>query len=449
MAGSYITQSRNTERMKYPSKYKFGASEIGQSDSYPGVAPPKQTTTSWRTSRRADSATDPDLEGQLDALYPKGAHSGAMWDSGKRVASSGDNGHTFDTTKQSFEYGSPVDHLIGSAPYAAYRYDGPVFPDPTYSTLGGQTYASGGVGPDSGYYGPEAIRRTAPTNPHAGLAVGLAELRREGIPHMHGKELIEAKTRRIRETGSEYLNHQFGWLPLLSDVRDAVGSIKKSAKILDDFNRNSGKTMRRKLEFDPITTTQTRETSGARLIPAQQNNAAFRSAFVGNVVSGTLFETLTTRSRVWFSGAYTYHAAVDRNLLDRVKALDQKSNILFGTRVTPEVLWNLAPWSWLADWNMNIGANIANASSLGNDGLVLRYGYLMIESVTSHTSTLTGPTRANGGTGGTWSVTCVTHSKKRIRATPYGFGSNPASYTSKQWAILGALGLTKAPKTLA
>jgi len=38
--------------------------------------------------------------------------------------------------------------------------------------------------------------------------------------------------------------------------------------------------------------------------------------------------------------------------------------------------------------------------------------------------------------------------KQRFRANPYGFARNPNSFSGKQWAILGALGLTKAPRRL-
>jgi len=41
------------------------------------------------------------------------------------------------------------------------------------------------------------------------------------------------------------------------------------------------------------------------------------------------------------------------------------------------------------------------------------------------------------------------HEKKtRVRASPYGFGLSLDGLSDKQWSILGALGLTKAPRSL-
>lgn len=123
-------------------------------------------------------------------------------------------------------------------------------------------------------------------------------------------------------------------------------------------------------------------------------------------------------------------------------------NHLLGTRLDAETLWNLAPWSWLSDWKANIGDNIANASKLSEDGLVLRYGYLMSETISDHTLSLHGPIPDGVGSCGPISLTFSTVRKQRVRATPYGFGLDPNGFNVRQWSILGALGITKAPGKL-
>lgn len=158
-------------------------------------------------------------------------------------------------------------------------------------------------------------------------------------------------------------------------------------------------------------------------------------------------EELRTQRTIRFSGAYTYHLQSDNNHLNKLKAYEQRFNHLIGTRLTPSTLWELAPWSWLADWKFNVGDNIANAVALQNDGLVLRYGYLMVTTIQDHTFTLTGPKFKNG-TQGPYRITFTQVSKQRYRATPYGFGLNPASFDLRKWSILGSLGLTLAPGKL-
>jgi hypothetical protein len=157
---------------------------------------------------------------------------------------------------------------------------------------------------------------------------------------------------------------------------------------------------------------------------------------------GSLLESETSETRTWFKGAYTYYLQDDNSVLNKLYEYEQKANLLFGTRVTPDVVWNLAPWSWLSDWFVNVGDNIANATSLSSDGLVMKYGYLMQETVSKHTCTIVGPQLLAGGSN-VWTTTFYTSRKHRMKATPYGFGSNPASFTGRQWAILSALGFAR------
>jgi hypothetical protein len=103
----------------------------------------------------------------------------------------------------------------------------------------------------------------------------------------------------------------------------------------------------------------------------------------------------------------------------------------------------------VSDWYYNIGTLISNASYLGKDNLVIKYGYLMHTQVAE---TILELPRWSGYT--TYPDTRVLRTsytvtrKERYKATPYGFARNPNDLTGKQWAILGALGLTKAPKTI-
>jgi hypothetical protein len=132
----------------------------------------------------------------------------------------------------------------------------------------------------------------------------------------------------------------------------------------------------------------------------------------------------------------------------KLESYEQKANIL-GTRLTPEVLWELAPWSWLFDWQANVGDILSNLSLLSADGLVMRYGYLMCHTLAYNRYVIPAGARFTPGveTGPIFTV-LGRETKERVRATPYGFGLNPDSFSIRQWAILGALGLTKTPRAL-
>jgi len=103
----------------------------------------------------------------------------------------------------------------------------------------------------------------------------------------------------------------------------------------------------------------------------------------------------------------------------------------------------------LVDWFVDVGSMLSTASLLSSDGLVLRYGYLMQH--TRHTKTYRvtdGFQFNNGSRSGPVTNTLHRETKERVKATPYGFGLSLTGLSTRQWAILGALGLTKAPRIL-
>jgi hypothetical protein len=130
--------------------------------------------------------------------------------------------------------------------------------------------------------------------------------------------------------------------------------------------------------------------------------------------------------------------------MERLRYFSAQANKLFGTRLTPATLWELTPWSWAADWFGNIGDIIHNASALGDDGLVIRYGYIMDSYESIVTYTQEGPIGINHGPViNSLSLTRIHTLKRRYRATPYGFGLIPADFTTRQKAIVAALGISR------
>ena len=293
----------------------------------------------------------------------------------------------------------------------------------------------------SGYLeglGAKAISQTIPTNPHADTAVGVAELMREGLPKLIGTAALEARSGFFRSLGSEYLNFEFGWKPFVSDLLDIASSIDESEKLLAQLARDSGKNVRRRMSF-PVT----------REIEYYERYTLPLSGASWNLLSqaGSTQVERTYHSS-WFSGCYTYH--YDPASLSEASRIATQARILLGVRLDPEVLWNLTPWSWLVDWFVNIGPVLHNLSAFGQDGLVLRYGYLMHHHTRRSEQTHRGVYLPKGGDFPTGNLTSTfrLESKRRIRASPFGFGVTVGSFTLRQWAILAALGITKTPGTL-
>lgn len=418
---------------------------------------PYQITTSYRSGRKWD-ATPVDLE--LGSSRTWGSATRDIVRSAEDEYSSSrpyDTGHVFSSTKLSCE-GTYFANLTGYYG-GTYKYSGHFVPVFSYGVPGYGSVA----GFDPAWYGTRAINATKPTSPNAGLATLLAELKREGFP-MPGSALREFLTKKnpsipdgLSVIGGEHLNYEFGVKPVLSEVRKLADSAKTWRQKLEQLERDSGRVTRRRMSFpDTVTSEVLSNYVGGQVLPISPSTGTTNAMFPAGKYSSFAAVRRVTRRQVWFSGAYKYLLPSlpetskdngDGGLIDRIKILESRCNQLLGTRVNADVAWELLPWSWLVDWHVNLGTMISNAEALSSDGLVLKYGYIMCRTTIETTATSYGPVLPNGYKG-PYTTTWKTDSKTRYRANPYGFSLNPSSYTARQWAILGSLGLTKAPGIL-
>jgi len=291
--------------------------------------------------------------------------------------------------------------------------------------------------------GATAIARTAPTNPVAGAAQFIGELR-EGLPSVPGRNLIGHKG--PSSLGDEYLNGVFGIQPLVNDLRKFGEAARTADKVVAQLKRDSGRLIRRRYTFPTeryVTGPTVQSTSwygspGLRL--------ATPNAFA--TYPGKLTYTREETYEYWFSGAFTYLYTDGDRAVDKMSAAAQRLNRLYGIRPSVDTLWELTPWSWAADWFANAGDVAHNIAAFSNDSLVMRWGYVMCTYTIRDTYLMEGVT-LKGGPPGPHSQTFVTKVKKRVKATPYGFGLDPAvAFSARQWAILTALGLSKGGRLL-
>lgn len=414
---------------------------------------PVQVTTSYRTGS-ADSGGEDENNRLLSAKSYRERFRALR----KEYKDSGadrihDTGHPFETTKSEIvSISHPRVYLYGknSSSSTTHHYEGPLIPSTAHSVDGAWATINAF---NSTYYGVRAIAKTMPTNPASDLAVSLAEIKREGLPSITGASLFRDQVSAHKKLGSEYLNIEFGWKPLVGATVETMNAVAESARILRQYQRDSGRWVRRDYTFPEEITQKvnplkqlTTGSTGTYLVDPRNDTAKWSPLWTSGA---TQFHdhTKTTR-QVYFRGAYSYYLQSGNSHLNKLFGFEQKARRLLGLELTPEVLWELSPWSWLVDWNLNVQDNIHNAEALNRDGLVIRYGYLMCKTVSEHTLTVTNVTPRNGPTFGPITVTYRITRKQRVRAEPYGFGSNPAAYTSRQWAILAALGMTKAPNIL-
>lgn len=291
--------------------------------------------------------------------------------------------------------------------------------------------------------GASCIARCIPTNPLAGMGQFVGELRDlPKIPAIHSWKDKAAGFRNLAKNGSsEYLNIQFGWIPFISDLQKFGKTVAHQSKRIQEFDNGVGK---------PVHRRQSGPTTSSTVITPGTTNSFGWPAPIGNLVGSAGKSTLTvttTRNR-WFSGAFTYYLPPPGSLgVDKLRRFEQLGNRLYGARLTPDLLWKLAPWSWAVDWVTNIGDVIHNYSAFQNDGLVMKYGYVMETTTRKTITSVQNITYIDGSTASPRD-TLIAETKVRRGATPYGFGLSPIGFSAKQWTIIAALGISRAPRSL-
>jgi hypothetical protein len=269
--------------------------------------------------------------------------------------------------------------------------------------------------------GATAISRCSPNNPAFSIPQFIGELR-EGISPF-GLATLKSRTKVAKAAGGEYLNVEFGWKPLVSDLQNLANSVNESAAIWDAYKKGSSKKTRVGYHFP-----EENDSLGytGLHIPVPSN-------FTEGFLQGT---TVQYRARkTWFKGCFKYYIPEPVGFSGKMAYWQSQANRLLGVKLSPDTVWNLNPWTWAADWFANTGDLMTNVSNMGQDGLVLQYGYMMASEEVSTYSVASK-------NGAVTSRTRLVKRAKRIPASPYGFGVSLSTLTARQLAIITALGLS-------
>lgn len=435
MAGGWVDSERRLNPVR-------GQGLIQPVLNFPGTAIPignpidrrtLQKTHSFRTSKIADF---PDFEtagGLLRYFLQEGVPRGVF-----------DRGHDFWTEKRwnSFSH----ENVNIRSPFSTIWWSGTLVPD------GFNVNGSIDIPVlESAYYGNKAFSTVAPTVSKANAAQTLAELVREGFD-MPGVSLfawLESRAHFYRSLGKEYLNVAFGWKPFLNDLYKILRAVKHINEVMIQFERDSGKSVRRRLDF-PVNTLASNEVLGT----GYSVNVGDGSNLAGNPPlwfatgksTGKLTKWTQSSETIWFEGAFTYYLNPGKDFLGSVQRYEQLNNQLTGLRITPAVLWELTPWSWLIDWFVDVQSVLQTFSLRSNDGLVALYSSLMRTTVLSETYVLEGIEFLDGPEAPAISASRTAVRKERVMGTPFGFGIDPSGITPARLAILVALAISKGPR---
>lgn len=284
--------------------------------------------------------------------------------------------------------------------------------------------------------GREAISLTAPTKSSFDGAEFIGELR-EGLPSIIPfAQNSKSRTARARNAGDEYLNVEFGWKPLLRDFESFRNTVVNAERILDDYEKRSNRLIHVSHTF-PISQSQEINDLGAAFAAPliDQTNLWEPGGYLGS-----LRQTITSETRRWFKGTFMYYFPSRGDSLRKAAELQK----LYGLKPSPDVFWNLAPWSWAADWIGDAGTLAKNLTLFSNDNLIMPWAYIMeTKSVTVEWQLSGLRYRAYPGEQ-TLRQSFTTIVKSRLQASPYGFDLDWPDLSGRQIAILAALGRSRA-----
>lgn len=314
---------------------------------------------------------------------------------------------------------------------------------------------------------------TAPNMSTGTLLVTIAELLRGDIPGIIGNfrkmrqrmVKLEARWKQqawftrhdkistlSRYAGGEYLNVVFGWKPIIDELANIL-------LVLITLDRMVySETNRRKRHWDGPHSEVSLVTNSVSLqqYPYQGGVAGaslYKEATYPSIPFSVPLGTRTTQRNTsedyMFSSRYSAIAkpnSASNGFVEKAEETLRRLGLI--SESTLADLWELTAWSWLIDWVFTIGHSINNAATYSpiTGKHSVDYAYLttqIIQSeettwkVTSQPSSTKSLVPIKGG------GKLYSRSRTRDRATPFGFGTQLASLSSGQFAILVALGLAK------
>jgi hypothetical protein len=284
-------------------------------------------------------------------------------------------------------------------------------------------------------YGPEMWDRMKPDRPLMPLANAFYELK--DLPGML-KQRFEFNN--LKDIADFNLGVSFGWLPLLSDIRNFVQKHRGLQKSLAHLLRNNGRPVRRRIPLD----NNHSEDDYDVLDTHTESPPGFSNPTLVSQGYGSEFSITTSsrfKKRIWAAGQFRYWLPDQGSLTDS-QYQTMLIRRLFGLTPTPLYIYRAMPWSWLLDWFSNVGNNISNMNLQVVERLICDYAFVMRSVELAAECHVSGPIHI--GQGRYQTVTATTTNsrivKERVGASPFGFQIDEGSLSPFQLSILASLG---------
>lgn len=260
-----------------------------------------------------------------------------------------------------------------------------------------------------------------PNQPHVSVPTALAELR--DIPLLvkdFGDDLLSRVAR-------GYVSYRFAIKPMIGDLRKLFGFVDAVKQRLEYLNRLAeGKNMKRRCVLDSHT--EGTDWSNEKLLNS-----------VGPAVYGK--DRIRYSMKMWGTVQYkaASHAVIPTHWVDQTRlAIRLTAGVT--THGALKTAWELAPWSWLTDWFLNIGDMIDATDN--TVPLTFQHLCVMRHTVARRSWQVTRYPDWVSVTGTQFEQTEL---KERWLVAPLvPFNVSIPALNAGQWSILGALGALKA-----
>jgi len=267
------------------------------------------------------------------------------------------------------------------------------------------------------------------------------------------KHVIE-NFKSIHGNAKQYLAVQFGWLPLVSSIRQFINLRNNLDKYLKQLLRDNGKPVRRKRNYvthDKSKQGVTRSFSTGDGIELWEHpflelypRLSFYQGFDPNF---RITSEYKTSYRVWAFGTSMYQLPSGPHDMAYMWKLTER---LANFRITIGQVYDLIPWTWLIDWFTTLGQIVHSFDPGVADQFAYSEFYLMGERLSSLDLTISFDSMdAISGETVNTQATCRHEfvSKLRNPSGPFDYtGDNAQQMSPFQLSILGALGITKFPR---
>lgn len=257
-----------------------------------------------------------------------------------------------------------------------------------------------------------------------------------------------SELRRLAKRGnSTNLSIALGWLPLKGAIEDATKAYQGLDDRLQQLIRDAGRPVRRKLDPKKVTDSENRESPVQMWTQRWSNGYSSGLSTYGLVTQcfgGESYREILVeqKSRTWAVGKFRYILPPGPRNAAWIHKMRMR---LMSTSISPRAVWELIPWSFVADYFTDFGEFMKAVSPGVADRLICDYAYIMKETSWRSQTMVTGGLYTSPSKASPVSASYVTEytRKLRVTASPFGWGLKEKDLSDSQKAILAGLGASR------